>query len=329
MSATHTQPVMKWGVIAPGRIAHNFAKGISVVDDACITAVASRDKQRATAFAEQYEIDRIYLVYAELIRDPDIDAIYIATPHAFHFELAKQCLLARKPVLCEKPLTMNAAQSQALASLALEQSTFIMEALWSKFLPVWRNMNTWLAQIGAVKQVHSSFCFKVDVDPNDRLFDPILGGGALHDIGIYNIALSNLLFGQAPCDWKLSGDVGQTGVEETVNALLDYGDGRHATFHCSFHVDEPMVMQISGTHGRIVIDAPFFGAQSATLYADDNAPETFQVTHHGGGFEYQIREAMACIRNGLVFSEIHPLSSTIEHMSIIDQMRAELGIRTP
>ncbi|MGF1772748.1 Gfo/Idh/MocA family oxidoreductase [Vibrio wakamikoensis] len=317
--------MIKWGVMGPGRIAHNFAKGIAVTDGAVIQAVASRNEKRATQFAGQYQIETIYSDYQALTQDPEVDIIYIATPHAFHYEQALMCLNAGKAVMCEKALTMTAEQSRYLHQVSKEQGVFIMEAFWSKFLPAWEQIQHWKLKIGDIKLVQSNFCFKAERNYSDRLFDPIQGGGALHDIGIYNIALSNYVFDQLPIQWQVLGTVGETGVEESVSAVLEYEGDSRATFTCSFNVTTPNTMTIFGEHGRIEIAEPFFGAEKATLVTD-SANEVFEIPHAGAGFEYQIAEANACLQLGKIESGKHPMQATIDTLEIIGEMRRSLGI---
>lgn len=317
--------MIKWGVIGPGRIAHNFAKGISVTEGAVIHAVASRNQQRAQQFADEYQISTVYGDYQGLTQDPDIDIIYIATPHAFHYEQALMCLNAGKPVMCEKALTMTDKQSEYLREVSVEKGLFIMEAFWSKFLPVWEQIQIWKQQIGPIKLVQSNFCFKAERNYSDRLFDPTQGGGALHDIGIYNITLSNHVFEHLPLNWQITGEVGETGVEESVSAILEYENGASAMFTCSFNINTPNTMVIFGEHGRIEVAEPFFGAEKATLVTDKDT-EIFEAPHLGAGFEYQIAEAMECLRQNKIQSDKHPMQATIETLRIIGKMRKALDI---
>ncbi|GAL32120.1 putative oxidoreductase [Vibrio maritimus] len=227
--------------------------------------------------------------------------------------------------MCEKALTMTAEQSRHLQQVSKEQGVFIMEAFWSKFLPVWEQIQRWKLKIGEIKLVQSNFCFKAERNYSDRLFDPQQGGGALHDIGIYNIALSNYVFGQLPTQWQVSGVVGETGVEESVSAVLEYDNNRCATFTCSFNVTTPNTMSIFGELGRIEIAEPFFGAEKVELTMDSGS-EVFEMPHTGAGFEYQIVEAMECLKLGKLESETHPMQATIDTLEIIGEMRRALGV---
>lgn len=318
--------MIKWGVMGPGRIAHNFAKGIAVTDGAVVQAVASRNEKRAKQFADEYQIETVYSDYQALTQDPTVDIIYIATPHAFHYEQALMCLNAGKAVMCEKALTMTAAQARHLQQVSKEQGVFIMEAFWSKFLPVWEQIQRWKLKIGEIKLVQSNFCFKAERNYSDRLFDPEQGGGALHDIGIYNIALSNYIFDQLPKQWQVTGTVGETGVEETVSAILEYENDSRATFTCSFNVTTPNTMTIFGEHGRIEVAEPFFGAEKVTLVTDSGC-DVFETPHAGAGFEYQITETMESFKLDKVESERHPMQATIDTLEIIGEMRRALGVQ--
>lgn len=189
--------MIKWGVIGPGRIAHNFARGISVTEGAVIHAVASRNQQRGQQFADEYQIATVYGDYQALTQDPDIDIIYIATPHAFHYEQAFMCLNAGKPVMCEKALTMTAKQSEHLREVSVEKGLFIMEAFWSKFLPVWEQIQTWKQQIGSIKLVQSNFCFKAERNYSDRLFDPVQE--EVHCMTLASTTLHYLIMSSSNC----------------------------------------------------------------------------------------------------------------------------------
>jgi len=190
-------PTTRWGIIGPGRIAHTFAKAAAVVDGAVLHAVASRDADRSRQFAGQYQIPRVYDSYEALAADPEVDAVYIATPHRYHREQALLCLEAGKAVLCEKPLTVNAAETRALIDLAHKKQVFLMEALWSRYLPIYSHVRDWLDSglIGDVELIQSTLGFAMTRDPNDRLLKHELAGGALLDLGVYNIAMSQWVQG--------------------------------------------------------------------------------------------------------------------------------------
>lgn len=322
--------VFRWGLIGPGRIAHNFARGLAAVANARLQAVASRDSARAAAFAAQYGDARCHERYEALIADPELDAIYIATPHSHHFELIRACLEAGKPVLCEKPLTVNAAQSEALFALARERRVFLMEALWTRFLPIYGEVRKWLdeGRIGEVRLLSSSFGFKAPVDPDDRLFNPHLAGGALLDIGVYNLSVSQWVLARNPKQFSATGHIGATGVDEQLAATLDYGEGLMSQFHCTLRAETANDFRIYGSAGHIRIHPMFWGATTATL-AEAGSELTLVRPHRASGFEYQIEEAQRCIREGRLESPVIPHADTLATMALMDALRAHIGQRYP
>ncbi len=219
----------KWGIIGPGKIADKFAAALSLVGGASLEAVASRNEGRAREFAAKFGAARIYTDYAALAGDPSIDAVYIATPHAFHLEHALLCLQKGKAVLCEKPMALSNRQVQIMVEAAKTNGTFLMEAMWTRFLPV---IDTTLelirtGRIGTVKQVQADFGFLAPFQPEGRLFDLRLGGGSLLDIGVYPIFLCLLLLGE-PDTIRASAHLALTGADESCRAIFGYKDGRSA-----------------------------------------------------------------------------------------------------
>src|SRR5512143_911116 len=228
-----------WGILGPGRIAHQFAEGLKVIEDAALYAVASTNLERAKAFAEQYAGQKIYDSYAALVNDPQVDAIYIATPHRFHFDNALQCLKSGKPVLCEKPLTVNAAEAQQLIETARANKVFLMEALWTRYLPIYQPIRQWLddKRIGDLCLLVSTFGFNVPKESKDRWLNPELAGGTLLDMGVYPIAVSQWVMEQTPQFVSAQAYLGSTGVDELTTVLLKYPNGVISQFNSSFITD--------------------------------------------------------------------------------------------
>lgn len=323
--------MFKWGIIAPGRIARNFAQGIEAIDNATLYAVASSDISRAKAFAETFgDAEKLYDNYDELIADPEVDAIYIANPHRYHYDCVERCLKAGKPVLCEKPLTVTAAETERLLTLAKTESVFLMEALWSRFLPVWQQVKKWLDDelIGEVKVISSTFGFNIPRNAEDRLLNLNSAGGVLLDMGIYNVAMSQFVMGRDPCKVLADGIVGETGVDERSSALLNYG-GPVSMFTSNFQAQTANDMTISGTKGSIIVDSEFWAARSATLTIHDGEVTTIEEPFRASGFEYQIEEAMRCIRAGKLQSDIIPWKDTLGNMRTMDEMLTQIGVNYP
>ncbi|WP_413283105.1 Gfo/Idh/MocA family protein [Vibrio sp. MA40-2] len=321
---------INWGIIAPGRIAHRFAQSFSAIEDGNLFAVASRNTERAESFAQQYDIDCVMDSYEELIQHPDIDVIYIANPHRYHHETVKQCLMAGKAVLCEKPLTVTAQQSIELFELARTQQVFLMEAVWSRFLPCWIQVKQWLNEglIGDIQLLRSSFGFQPTKDSTDRLFDLNLAGGALLDTGIYNIALSEFVLGRQPDNIQSAVLIGETGVDERCSVTMDYGEVT-SQFTCTFLSCLDNEFHIVGEKGTIIVAGNFWDAKKATLKTNVGEVLVCDKPHRASGFEYQVEEVHRCLKNEQLFSTNMTPEVTIANMQIMDQILHEAGIVFP
>ena len=319
-----------WGIIGPGRIAHQFAEGLKVIEDAALYAVASSHLERAKAFAAQHGGEVTYDSYQALVNDPQVDAIYIATPHRFHFDNALLCLKAGKPVLCEKPLTVNAAEAQQLIETARANNVFLMEALWTRYLPIYQQVRQWLEAgvIGDLRLLVSNFGINVPQAQEDRWLNPELAGGTLLDMGVYPIAVSQWVMGQMPQSFSAQAYLGSTGVDELTAALLKYENGVISQFNSNFITDGVNDFLIYGSTGHIRIHANYWAATQATLVTDDQAL-TVSKPFRGGGFEYQTEEAMRCIRADLLESPGMSHAHTLANMELMDKIRAELGLKYP
>jgi predicted dehydrogenase len=318
----------RWGILGPGRIAHRFAQALEDVEGAQLQAVASRSAERARDFAQKYGAPASYASDEALAADPSVDAIYIATPHRFHHAQARLCLEAGKPVLCEKPLTVNAAQAADLIQLAQAKNLFLMEALWSRFLPVYRQVRAWLdsGELGEIRLVTSTFCFQPERDPADRKFDHDLAGGALLDLGVYNVSLSQWAIGNDPSSVAAKAYLGDTGVDELTAVTMVYPRNAVAQFTCSLLFEAANDLTIYGTRGFVRIHADFWQSTRATLSVQGK--ETIvTLPFRRNGFEYQVEEAMSCIRHGKRESKGMPLASTLATMATMDRIREQIGLR--
>jgi predicted dehydrogenase len=248
---------IRWGVAGPGSIAGSFARSMRHVDDGRIVAVASRVGHRADAFGDEFDVPSRYDDYRGLADDESVDAVYVATPHARHEADAVLYLEAGKHVLCEKPAALNAAQARRMAVAAEANGVFLMEAVWSRFLPAYQALGDVLrsGRIGEPLLVEADFGFRMPVDPTHRLFDPLQGGGALLDLGIYPIQLCTLVLGHIE-QIAAQGVIGETGVDETVTALLRHGRGALGVVKASIRTNLSCTARIAGSEG--VIDVPAF-----------------------------------------------------------------------
>ena len=333
-----------WALIGPGKIAHRFAEAVQHLPGNYLHTVVGRDLYRAGEFASRWAAHVTDDVAATL-RNPAIDAVYIATPHAQHGDFVRLCLLAGKPVLCEKPLVPTHAQAQELTNLARAQNVFLMEALWSRVLPIYAVLNGWLQSgaIGDVYTVQSSFCFRADYDPQSRLFNPQLAGGSLLDIGIYNLALSRWVLQRCPGNVQKPGPdfcpeplqlqaeavLAPTGVDQRISALLTFENGVSVQFVCGFDSSSDNSMHILGTHVAIVLERDFWQATSATLHRTGQPPQAEQAAFRINGFEGEIEEVVRCVRAGLRESPRMPHAESLALIRWMDAIRAQVGVRYP
>lgn len=323
--------IFKWGLIGPGRIAHNFAKGLEMPGTGQLWAVASRDQDRAKSFADQYQAAHVYANYDELIAS-DVDAIYIATPHRYHFEQALQCLQAGKAVLCEKPLCMNTQQVQRLVDAAKENNVFLMEALWTRFQPVWSQVKQWIdsGRIGSIQQIQASMGFRFPYDVNDRVFNKELAGGGLLDMGVYPLAMTQWLLPEFPQSLIAQGVIGDTGVDEQVQVMMDYGNRQFAQCFVTVTSTPANEFIINGTEGRIRLDSMFWLAPAAHIDifdpSEDNKNETVAIDFEATGFEYQTRHVVECMEAGLTESPIMPLTDSLQIHRLMDDIRTQIGL---
>ncbi|MGK7891224.1 MAG: Gfo/Idh/MocA family oxidoreductase [Leptolyngbyaceae cyanobacterium] len=247
---------IRWGILGTGYVAQQFAQGLRFVPDATLHAIASRTETKAKTFAQRFQVPNAYMSYEELVKNPDIDVVYIATPPAIHKDNCLLCLNAGKAVLCEKPFTVNSQEAQTVIDLAKEKELFCMEAMWTRFLPLVQKARDWLiaGKIGEVRLINSEF--GVPVAPNSNLRNPNVGGGALLDRGIYGLSLISFLLGE-PDHIVSQLNVGASGVDEQAAVILKYDRGAIATISASFNTYSSNEMVIMGTHGTICLNEPF------------------------------------------------------------------------
>lgn len=321
---------IKWGIIGCGGIAHMFADSLNALEHGTLLAGASRTPGRAQAFVEKHGMERVYTDYEALAADPDVDAVYIATTHNFHFENAKLCLENGKHVLCEKPFTVNAAQTEALIALAREKNLFMMEAVWTRFLPGIRKLRELLDEgvIGNVLSVRADFSIDGrEFGPEHRLRNKALAGGALLDLGIYPITFAGIVFGGQPSHIQSNAVIGDTGVDDRSFSLFEYSDGRRAVLSSSFTDIGPTEGVVCGTDGYIRMPW-FLAGQELQVHRTGEEPETIRMPYgENENFTFEITEAMECIAAGKTESEILPLAETLAVMQTMDTLRAQWGLK--
>ncbi len=332
----------QWALVGPGAIAHVFAEAVSRLEGCRLHTVCGRDRARAEQFAQRWNRPdegtiQVTTDLDSVLADPDIDGIYIATPHGQHFEPAMAALQAGKAVLCEKSLVPTRAMAEQLVTASRERRVFLMEAVWTRFLPVYEEIGRWLAEgrIGRVRALQSSFCFPAPFDPANRMFNPALAGGALLDVGVYNLNATRFVLrhalGEVPPLQALDvrGVLASTGVDARVAANLDFGDGLVAQMVCGIDTFAPNTLHVMGEAGAIVLPETFWQATRAQCLRPKDPVETVELPFETNGFEYQIRHAMDHIRAGEIESPVMPHAETLTVLGWIDQIRHQLGARLP
>jgi predicted dehydrogenase len=321
--------MIRWGVIGPGIIATGFAEAMQWVDGGAITAVASRSAERANAYGDRFDIPTRYGDYGALAADPDVDAVYVATPHSRHEVDTIALLQAGKPVLCEKPFALNAMQAARMAEEARQRGLFLMEAIWSRFLPAYRSLVDVIGEgrIGDPLMVEGDFGFRRPVDPAHRHFAPELGGGALLDLGIYPVQLCTLVLG--PVQRVVAdGAVGETGVDEVVTALLHHAEDRLGVVKAALRVNMTCTARITGTDGVIDLPAMMHCPDSLTVSSSAGV-ERIDGSYEGNGLRFEIDEVHRCLAEGRTESEVVSLDESIALATVLDSIRAELGVVYP
>jgi predicted dehydrogenase len=321
--------VYRWGVAGPGGIAARFAEGMRLVDDGRIVAVASRSLERADAFADRFGIDARYGDYAALADDPEVDVVYVATPHTRHEADTLAFVEAGKHVLCEKPFALNARQARRMVDAARARGVFLMEAMWSRFLPAYRALGEVLdtGRIGEPLLVEADFGFRLPVMAAHRLFDPRLGGGALLDLGVYPVQLCSLVLG-APDRVVADGVVGETGVDEQVAAVLHHQGGALGVVKAAIRVGMACGARISGSDGWVDLP-PFMHCPDWIGVSGPNGTERIDGAYEGDGLRFEVAEVHRCLAAGLTESPHMALDETLSIAGTLDAIRAQLGLVYP
>ena len=321
---------MKWGILATGTIAKKFASTVQQMRDSgeILMAVGSRREESARQFAEEYGIPKYYGSYEELAADPEVEAVYVATPNNFHYENCKMCLNAGKHVLCEKPFTTNADEARELYRLAEEKGLFIMEAFWIRFLPVYNCLQKVLEGevIGQVRHIRCEYGFIAKGARKDRKFDSSLGGGALLDIGIYNLGFLHMITKAAPESFQSQVHINGYGTDDFSTIQLSYPGG--CTAYCAQSIGMVMDRQ-----------AEMFGEKGTISFQDYQHAESFCVRLYDGqeymvkvpfainGFEYQIKETSRCVAEGRSASDKFTPEDSLTVLQLMDDIRKSWGMK--
>ncbi|MEJ2148169.1 MAG: Gfo/Idh/MocA family oxidoreductase [Chloroflexota bacterium] len=321
----------RWGILSTGWIAAQLAQAMTDQPDAEILAVGSRTQVSADAFGDQWNIPRRYGSYEALANDPDLDVIFIGTPHTFHYENMLLCLNAGKHVLCEKPLTINAAQAEECIALARQKGLFLMEAMWMRFLPAIRALNERLSEgaLGEVRLVEADFVIPKPYDPHHRLYDPYLGGGALLDLGVYPISFTHMILG-TPDQMLSHAHLGETNVDELATMIFIYNSGKSAVLTTSQRLVHPVEALVVGTEGYARVHSMFFRAQRFSVQIGEEGKEqVFDYPYESNGYIHEVRAVQACLQAGKLESDLMPLDESLAIMQIMDELRSGWGVFYP
>jgi predicted dehydrogenase len=318
---------IRWGIVGPGRIAENLVRDFAVVEGARAVAVASRSAARAEGFAQRHGIERAHGSYRAILDDPDVDVLYIATPHPQHHAVALGALSAGKALLVEKSFTATLAGAREVVDRARQTGTFVMEAMWTRFQPAVVRLRELIAEgaIGEVRAVQADLGVQRVYDPADRLFALSLGGGALLDLGVYVVSFAQMLLG-APDSVTAAGSLFEGGADAEAGLLLGWDDGRSATLTTSLRCALPGQARVFGTAGWIDVLPRFHHPDTMVLHRAGAEPETITRPHTGGGYAHELDEVTRCLRAGATESAVMPLADTLAVQEVLERAAQQLDV---
>ena len=321
---------IKWGILSTGWIAHKFATALRVVENSELYAVGSRNLETAKKFAGEFNIPRAYGSYEELVNDPNVDVVYIGTPHNLHLENTLLVLNHNKHVLCEKPLGINLKEANTMIEKAREKNLFFMEALWSRFLPNIIQTKELIdsGEIGDVKLMTAFFSIKSDNGPEHRHYNIDLCGGTILDIGIYNIFLSLLLLGQ-PKSFSAVAGLSEQGGDNSSSYTFKYDNDTLSVMYSSFLADPLVVAEIHGTKGKIYLDHLWFCPGKVKVTYNNGTEKIFEFNFKSNGYEFEAIETVNCILTGKTQSNLWSWNNSIQLISMLDAVRKECGVVYP
>jgi predicted dehydrogenase len=322
--------VIRWGILGCGRIARKFAADLALVRDAKLTAVGARQLENAQAFAKEFPVSHVHGSYEDLVADSEVDVIYVASPHALHREHTLLCLNHKKAVLCEKAFALNLRQAKEMVDASQKNRVFLMEALWSKFLPQYQKVQELIAagELGEIKNMLVNFAFIPLPPVPSRLYDPALGGGSLLDIGIYNVFMVLSILGR-PDFIEASMTPSPEGVDEQCAVLFKYKNGAMAQLFSSLLTNLGTEADIGGTKSRIRLTARYY-APSASIELFTGREDSKQIIpvhkEPGSGYQFEARHVGECLRKGLIESPVMSHGDSLLIMETLDRIRAAAGI---
>lgn len=321
---------VRWGILGTGGIARAFALGLKHAPGAVLAAVGSRTQDSADTFARELGIAHAYGSYEALADAPDVDIIYIGTPHPMHAENALLALGGGKAVLCEKPFTMNRREAGEVVALARAKGLFLMEAMWTRFMPALAEVKRIMAsgEIGAITQVHADFGYSATLDPEHRVNSLALGGGALLDLGIYPLSIACALLGQVE-SVRAQAIYTDTGVDASTAFTMKHSGGTLSICSCSMRARSASELVVSGTGGSIRMHRMFHLAERITVELQDGSSRTIPTPYLGNGYTHEAIEAGRCLREGLLEHPSMTLDDSLNLMALLDEIRAQIGLRYP
>ena len=322
---------IRWGILSTGNIANSFVMDLKHIPDAEVIAVGSRTQESADTFGQKYNIPNCYNSYEALANDPDVDVIYIATPHVFHAENSILCMKAKKAVLCEKAFSINAGEAKTMIQVARQNKVFLMEALITRHFPVIHQVLDWVKDglIGEVRLVQANRCARGEFAPESRVMNLELGGGSLLDLGIYAVGFSSMVYSQVPRKISGFGFIGDYGTDEQGASILEYDNGALAVLTFALRTETINEAYIYGTDGYIKLPDLFAVPNKASLHINGQESIEFEKPILGNGLHYQVKEVHRCLRKGLLESPRMPLEESLQIMETMDAIRSSWDLSYP
>lgn len=321
---------VRMGIMGTGNMARAFAAGLQHTLRVELQSVASRSSDSANQFGDEFNVPNRHSDYLALATDPDVDIVYIATPHSSHAELSMMCMESGKAVLCEKPFTINSCEARMVIEKAKEKQLFLMEAMWSRYVPAVVKLRELLESqaIGNVQMMIAGGAFMPPFDPEAYLFRPDLGGGVLLDAGVYLVSMASMVFG-APTNIRAVGSMGKTGVDEHDAIILEHSSGAIASLYISLRASESPQITLLGDRGKLLVHAPLFAPPRLTLSVTNEEPQILECPFEGNGYQFEAEEAADCILSGRTESQMMPLGETLSIMQTMDEIRQQIGLSYP
>ncbi|MET0466317.1 MAG: Gfo/Idh/MocA family oxidoreductase [Chitinophagaceae bacterium] len=322
----------RWGIIGPGNIARTFVKDLSLLGTKQeIVALLGRSEDSTTSFAQEFDIRHYSMDPAHWLDKVQPDVVYIATPHPDHFEQALDCLQRKIPVLCEKPMTVNADQCRQLIEASVANQTFLMEGMWIRFLPSIQLTLEMInkGMIGKILSIKAATTFKAPPDKNSRFFDPEQGGGSLLDLGIYPVYLSLLLLGK-PRSVKAIAKLSDQQIDEACSIMLQYRDGAYAMLESSLISNSDAPAEIVGEKGTIKIYHPWFEkATGIELNIEGEGKIIYPCSWDGHGMQYETEEVLHCLEENKLESKDHSHTMSLDLITLLDEIRRQIKVVYP